>query len=40
MSVMQMKKFFIANAGVTIALIITTAKAATMPMIVRDVWIR
>ena len=39
MSVMQLKKFFIANAGVTIALVITTAKAAIMPMIVRDVWI-
>ena len=35
-SVMQLKKFFIANAGVTI-LVITNAKAATMPMIASGV---
>ena len=40
MSVMQLKKFFIANAGLIIVLVITTAEAATMPMMVRDVWIR
>jgi hypothetical protein len=35
MSVMQLKKFFIANAGVTIALVITTVTAAPMPMMDR-----
>jgi hypothetical protein len=40
MSVMQLKKFFIANAGATIELVITTAKAATMPKKVRDAWNR
>ena len=36
MSVMQLKKFFIANAGVTV-LVIINANAAAMPMIAGSV---
>lgn len=37
---MQLKKNFIANAGVTIVLVITTAIAATRPIMAGDAWIR
>jgi hypothetical protein len=40
MSVMQLKKNVIANAGVTIVLVITTAMAATRPIMAGDEWIR
>jgi hypothetical protein len=40
LSVMQLKKNFIANAGVTIVLVITTAMAATRPIMAGDAWIR
>jgi hypothetical protein len=37
---MQLKKNVIANAGVTVALVITVAIAATRPIMAGDVWIR
>jgi hypothetical protein len=37
---MQLKKNVIANAGVTVALVITIAIAATRPIMAGDVWIR
>lgn len=39
MSVMQLKNRFIANAGVTIVLVIIMAKAAIMAMTVSDLWV-
>jgi hypothetical protein len=35
---MQLKNRFIAKAGVTIVLVMITAKAATMVMMVSDLW--
>jgi hypothetical protein len=35
-----LKNNFIANAGITIVLVITTAMAATIPIMARDAWIR
>lgn len=39
MSVMQLKKNVIANAGVTIVLVTTKAMAATRPIMAGDAWI-
>lgn len=37
---MQLKNRFIANAGTTNVLVSIRAKAASMPMIASDVWVR
>jgi hypothetical protein len=39
MSVMQLKKNVIANAGVTVVLVTTKAMAATRPIMAGDAWI-